>query len=148
MHVPLYQRVALALLRVVAAFVIMQHGAQKLFGAFGGMGPDGGTVQLMSLMGVAGVLEFFVGLLVLVGLFTRPAAFLLAGEMATAYFMAHFPRDFWTVKNSGEPAVLLCFIFLFLAAYGAGQFSLDALLRRRSGSASTEDALTAAGAAE
>jgi putative oxidoreductase len=127
-----YQRVAFTLLRVVAAVVIMQHGAQKLFGALGGVGPNGGTVQLASLMGLAGVLEFFVALLVLLGLFTRPAAFLLSGEMATAYFMSHFPHGFWPVQNRGEPAVLLCFIFLFFAALGGGPYSLDALLFRTS----------------
>jgi putative oxidoreductase len=125
-----YQRVALTLLRVVAALVIMQHGAQKLFGVLGGAGPHGGTVQLASLMGLAGVLEFFGALLVLLGLFTRPAAVLLSGEMATAYFMSHFPHGFWPVQNRGEPAVLLCFIFLFFAAFGGGPYSLDALLFR------------------
>lgn len=144
MPAPLYQRVALALLRIVAPFVMMQHGAQKLFGALGGVGPDGGTVELLSLMGVAGVLEFFVALLVLVGLFTRPAAFVLAGEMAFAYFMAHFPQGFWTVSNRGETPVLLCFIFLFFAAFGAGQFSLDALLARKADPSSSEEAVTAA----
>jgi putative oxidoreductase len=129
---PVYQRVAFTALRVVAAFVLMQHGAQKLFGVLGGVGPNGGTVQLASLMGLAGVLEFFVALLVLLGLFTRPAAFLLSGEMAAAYFMAHFSKSFWPVLNRGEPAVLLCFAFLLFAAFGGGPYSLDALLFRTS----------------
>ena len=144
MHSPLYQRIALALLRIVTAAVMMQHGAQKLFGVLGGMGPNGGTVPLMSQMGLAGVLEFFVALLVLVGLFTRPAAFVLAGEMAAAFFMVHFPRGFWPVQNGGEIPVLLCFIYLFFAAFGAGSFSLDALLARRTGPRAAEESITAA----
>jgi putative oxidoreductase len=140
-----YQRIAYALLRVVAPFVMIQHGAQKLFGAFGGMGPNGGTVPLASLFGVAGVLEVFVASLVLLGLFTRPAAFLLAGEMAVAFFMAHLPRGFWTIQNHGETPVLLCFIYLLFAAFGGGRYSLDALLfsGRRAGTAA-EESMTAA----
>lgn len=144
MHSPLYQRVALALLRIVAPAVMMQHGVQKLFGLLGGFGPDHGTAPLMSIFGLAGVLETFVALLVLVGLFTRPAAFLLAGEMAVAFFMAHFPRDLWPIHNGGETPVLLCFIYLFFAAFGAGSFSLDALLARRSAAESAEAAVHAA----
>lgn len=126
-----YQFIALTLLRAVAALVMMQHGAQKLFGVLGGMGPHHGTVALFSLMGLAGVLETFVAFLVLVGLFARPAAFLLSGEMAVAYFMAHAPRAFWPIQNHGEVPVLLSFIWLFIAAVGAGPYSLDALLLRR-----------------
>jgi putative oxidoreductase len=144
MHSPLYQRLALALLRIFAAAVMMQHGAQKLFGLFGGVGPNGGTVPLMSQFGLAGVLETFVALLVLVGLFTRPAAFLLSGEMAWAFFQAHFPRGFWPIENGGETPVLLCFIFLFFAAFGAGSFSLDALLGRNAEPGVTERSITAA----
>ncbi len=134
-----YQRLAYTLLRIVAPFIMMQHGAQKLFGAFGGFGPNGGTAPLVSLMGLAGVLEVFVAALVLLGLFTRPAAFILAGEMATAYFMAHFPRGFWPIQNHGETPVLLCFIYLMFAAFGGGQYSLDALLFRSQRTASAED---------
>jgi putative oxidoreductase len=130
MQAPLYQRIALALLRIIAAGVMMQHGVQKLFGLLGGVNGQGATVQLMSQFGLAGILETFVALLVLVGLFTRPAAFVLSGEMAVAFFQAHFPRAFWPVQNGGETPVLLCFIFLFFAAFGAGSFSLDALLSR------------------
>ena len=119
------------LLRVVAGLLMLHHGGQKLFGWFGGVGPNGGTVDLMSLMGFAGVLEFFGGLAVLVGLLTRPMAFLLSGEMAVAYFMAHAPHGTWPIQNHGEPAVLFCFIFLFLAAHGAGNWSVDALLMRK-----------------
>jgi putative oxidoreductase len=144
MQAPLYQRLPLALLRIVAAAVIMQHGVQKLFGLLGGFGPDGGTAPLMSQMGLAGVLETFVALLVLVGLFTRPAAFILSGEMAVAFFQAHFPRAFWPVQNGGETPVLLCFIFLFFAAFGAGSFSLDALLSRKTDAKSAEQSISAA----
>jgi putative oxidoreductase len=125
------------LLRIFAGFAFAQHGAQKLFGWFGGMGPEGGTAQLMSLMGLAGTIEFVGGLLIMLGLFTRPIAFLASGEMAVAYFMSHFPRGFWPIENRGEPAVLFCFIFLFLAAHGAGTISLDALLARRRSRGST-----------
>ena len=119
----------LSVLRIVAGFLFMLHGAQKLFG-FPAPMPGGGP-PLMSLLGVGGVLEFFGGLLVLLGLFTRPVAFILAGEMAVAYFMAHAPGGFWPTLNKGEAAVLYCFIFLYLAAAGGGPWSLDSLLRRR-----------------
>jgi putative oxidoreductase len=119
------------LLRIVAGFLFFHHGAQKLLGWFGGVGEGGGTVQLMSMMGLAGVLELFGGLAIMLGLFTRPIAFLLAGEMAVAYFMAHQPNGTWPIQNRGEAAVLFCFIFLFLAANGAGGMSLDSVIRRR-----------------
>ncbi|MFO1505479.1 MAG: DoxX family protein [Lysobacterales bacterium] len=117
--------VLLSLLRIVAALLFMQHGAQKLFGFPGG----GHTVELMSLMGLAGVLEFFGGLLVLLGLFTRPVAFILSGEMAFAYFMVHAHANFWPVINGGDLAVLFCFTFLYLSAAGGGTVSLDRVLR-------------------
>ena len=138
MQAPLYQRLALALLRIVAAGLMMQHGVQKLFGLLGGVNGQGGTVQLMSQFGLAGILETFVALLVLAGLFTRPAAFILSGEMAVAFFQAHFPRAFWPIENGGELPVLLCFVFLFFAAFGAGSFSLDALLARNKESVQAE----------
>jgi putative oxidoreductase len=119
------------LLRIMAGLTFMQHGAMKLFGAFGGMGPSHGTVPLVSLMGLAGVIEFFGGLLIAIGLFTRPVAFLAAGEMATAFFMAHFPKAFFPIQNGGELPVLFCFIWLFFAAHGAGSWSLDAMIARR-----------------
>lgn len=125
------QTIAFTLLRVVAAFIMMQHGAQKLFGALGGIGPQHGGVPLVSLMGLAGVLETFAALLVLVGLFTRPAAFLLSGEMAVAYFKAHAPHGFWPILNHGELPVLFCFLWLYIASVGGGPISLDALLVRR-----------------
>jgi putative oxidoreductase len=117
----------LSLLRAVAGFLLMQHGLEKLFGF-----PAGGhTVHLLSLMGLAGVLECFGGGLVLLGLFTRPIAFILSGEMAFAYFMAHFPANHvWPILNHGGLAVLFCFVFLYLSAAGGGPISLDRALRR------------------
>ena len=106
-----------ALLRVVAGLMFWQHGAQKLFGWLGGRQ----VPELMSQFGLAGVLEFFGGILIIVGLFTRPVAFILAGEMAVAYFQVHAPEGLWPIQNRGEPAVLFAFIFLFFAAHGAGR---------------------------
>lgn len=121
-----------ALLRIVSGFLFMQHGGQKLFGWYGGIGiPEGSG--LPPLMMIAGVLEMFGGLAIMLGLFTRPVAFLLSGEMAVAYFMAHFPNGPMPLQNQGESAVLFSFIFLFLAGNGAGDFSLDTMLRRRRG---------------
>ncbi|HLL14811.1 MAG TPA: DoxX family protein [Pyrinomonadaceae bacterium] len=119
----------LSVLRIVAAFLFMAHGAQKLFGF---LAPPGApTPPLMSQMGIGGVLEFFGGLLLLLGLFTRPVAFILSGMMAVAYFQAHAPKGFWPLQNRGELAVLYCFLFLFFAVAGGGEWSLDRLLRRR-----------------
>jgi putative oxidoreductase len=112
-----------ALLRIVSAFLFLQHGTSKLFG----LPPGQGTVPLFSLFGLAGVLETVGGVLILIGLFTRPVAFVLAGEMAVAYFMAHVPKGHFLspTLNHGEPAVLFCFIFLYFAAAGAGPWSVD-----------------------
>jgi len=93
---------------------------------------DGGRVPITSLPGVAGILETFGGALLLVGLFTRPVAFLLSGEMAFAYFHVHAPHGFWPVLNGGHPAVLFCFVWLYLSAAGPGPWSIDALRARRS----------------
>lgn len=120
------QAITLNLLRIVVGILFMPHGAQKLFGALGGQ-----AVPLASQFGVAGILEFFGGLLILIGLFTRPVAFILAGEMAAAYFMVHAPQGFWPIINQGELAVLYCFVFLYLCASGGGDFSIDGWLRRR-----------------
>ena len=120
-----FSDVTLGLLRIVAGLLFMQHGVQKLFGLFGGVGPNGGTVELMSLMGLAGILETVGGLLIVLGLFTRPVAFLLSGEMAVAYFMAHLPQSFIPIENGGELAALYSFVFLFLSAAGPGAFSID-----------------------
>ena len=118
----------LSVLRIITAFCFMQHGSMKLFG-FPAPFPMG-HVELFSLIGLAGVLEVFGGLLVLIGLFTRPVAFLLSGEMAFAYFMAHAPNGFWPILNHGEAAVLYCFTFLYLAAAGGGPWSVGRLLCR------------------
>jgi putative oxidoreductase len=117
-----------SVLRIVAAFSFMTHGTQKLF-AFPGA-ESRAAVPLASLAGVAGVLETFGGVLLLVGLFTRPVAFLLAGEMAVAYFLRHAPLGFWPLLNRGELAVLYCVIWLYFSAAGPGPWSLSAVLRR------------------
>ena len=129
---PRYSDALLSVLRVVSSLLFMMHGTQKLFGF-----PPTGTpvpsppLSLMSQMGVAGVLEFFGGLLLLFGLLTRPVAFILAGEMAVAYFKSHAPRGFFPIINRGELAVLFCFLFVYFAFAGGGAWSLDRLLRRR-----------------
>lgn len=118
-----YANVFHGLLRIVAALLFMMHGTQKLF-AWPVSEPRD-PVALMSKFGLAGVLEVFGGLLMLLGLFTKPVAFVLAGEMAVAYFTAHIARSIFPILNGGEPAVLFCFIWLFMAAAGPGAFSLD-----------------------
>lgn len=125
-----------SVLRIAAALMFMQPGAMKLFAFPVGIPPDGGTAPLLSQMGVAGVLEVVGGGLLLVGLFTRPVAFVLAGEMAVAYFQFHFPLSFWVVVNNGIPAALYCFVWLYFSAAGPGPWSLDA----RRGGATTESA--------
>jgi len=107
--------------RIAFGLMFMQHGAQKLFGAFGAAG----AAELVSLMGTAGILELFGGGLVLLGLLTRPVAFVLCGEMAVAYWTAHFPRGWVPIENGGELAVLYCFFFLLVAAAGPGAWSVD-----------------------
>jgi len=121
-------RATLALLRIVAGFVLFCPGAVKIFGWFGGL-PAGFT--LTPLLRTAGWMEVIGGPLLMLGLFTRPVAFICSGEMAVAYFHSHFPHGFWPVKNNGQPAVLLCFIFLFLSASGAGPLSIDEWLASR-----------------
>jgi len=98
----------------------------KLFAFPIGMPPNGGTASLLSQIGIGGILETFGGILILLGLFTRPAAFILAGEMAVAYFQFHFPQNVWPVVNGGISAVLYCFVWLYFSAAGAGPWSLDA----------------------
>jgi putative oxidoreductase len=119
----------LSVLRIVAAFVFITHGTQKLFGV--PVLEPKPTVELFSMFGFAGVLETVGGLLLLLGLFTRPVAFLLSGEMAVAYFMTHFPRSFWPMLNNGEHTVRFCFLFLYLAAAGGGEWALDRARARR-----------------
>jgi putative oxidoreductase len=118
-------------LRIVAAFMFMLSGTMKLFAFPAGVPPHGGTVELASQAGLGGILEVFGGLLLLVGLLTRPVAFVLAGEMAVAYFQFHFPQAFWPVMNNGVPAALFCFVWLFFSAAGAGPWSVDAWLKSR-----------------
>jgi putative oxidoreductase len=126
-----FEEPTLALLRVVAGLMFMQHGAQKLFGWLKAPDAPPGTVELMSQMGLAGVLEFFGGLMIVLGLFTRPVAFVLAGQMAFAYFTAHAPQGPVPILNGGELAVLFCFIFFYFSARGGGRYSLDHLMSRR-----------------
>jgi putative oxidoreductase len=122
----------LSVLRIVAALNYMTHGTMKLLHyppAPPGSPPM--NFALLSLPGIAGLLETVGGALLMFGLFTRPVAFLLSGEMAVAYFMVHFPNAFWPATNFGEPAVLYCFIWLYFAFAGAGPWSLDAVIARR-----------------
>jgi putative oxidoreductase len=117
-----------SLLRFVAGLLFVCPGGMKLLGWFGGM-PAG--VKLSPLLTVAGIIELVGGIAILLGIFTRPVAFIASGEMAAAYFIAHFPQGFWPIKSHGEPAVLFCFIFLFFAAAGPGPYSLDRIVRKR-----------------
>lgn len=121
----------LSILRIVASLLFIQHGARKLFGI------PGGHVDLISIgnlftlvPGLAGLLEFFGGILLLLGLFSRPVAFVLSGEMAFAYFMAHLPNGFYPLINHGGMAIMFCFTFLYIAATGPGPWSLDRIRRR------------------
>lgn len=115
----------LGILRIMTGFLYLQHGTAKLFGVPHVAMFDG--LQVWSLMGVAGILELVGGALLLLGLFTRPVAFILSGQMAAAYFMAHAPQGFLPILNGGELAVLYSFLFLYFAAAGGGAFSLDGL---------------------
>ncbi len=117
----------------MAAFTFIQFGMAKIIAFPAAIMPGGGTAPLGSLAGVAGMLETFGGALLLLGLFTRPVAFILSGEMAVAYFMGHAPNGFWTVLNQGTPAVFYCFLFLYLSTAGPGPWSIDALRQRKSG---------------
>jgi putative oxidoreductase len=121
-----YSEAFYALLRIVAGLLFAVHGAQKLFGAFGGQRVVGNT-----MMTAAGVIELAGGLMIALGLFASWAAFLASGEMAVAYFQVHAPKSFWPILNGGELAVLYCFLFLYIAARGSGRYSVDAQMRRR-----------------
>jgi putative oxidoreductase len=123
-----YAPYALAALRIVAALLFIEHGTQKLFG----FPPTDHAIGFaLTMPGIAGILEVLGGALVLVGLFTRPAAFILSGQMAVAYWMAHAPQSPFPVLNHGDGAILFCFIFLYLVFAGPGAFSLDAIVRKR-----------------
>lgn len=113
----------LSLLRIMAALLFIAHGTQKLIGFPAG---ERGIAPLFSIYGLAGILETFGGILLLIGLFTRPVAFVLSGMMAVAYFMAHAPQSFYPVNNGGDAAILFCFVFLYLFTAGPGPWSLDA----------------------
>jgi putative oxidoreductase len=115
-------------MRIVIALLFIEHGAQKLFGF--PVAIEGFSLSLFSLLGLAAILEFFGGLFVLLGLFTRSVAFILSGEMAFAYFKAHALRSFWPVVNQGELAIVYCFVFLFFAFAGGGPWSLDRVMRK------------------
>lgn len=121
----------LSLLRIVSALLFIEFGTAKIFAFPGAVMPGGGTAPLTSLPGIAGTLEAFGGALLLLGLFTRPVAFLLAGEMAVAYFKGHAGHGFWPVLNGGSPAISFCFLWLYLSAAGPGPWSLDALRDRK-----------------
>ncbi|MBI3896108.1 MAG: DoxX family protein [Acidobacteria bacterium] len=120
----------LSILRIVASFLFMQFGTAKLIAFPASIMPDGSTVSIASLIGIAAALEAFGGLLLLFGLFTRPVAFLLSGEMAFAYFIGHAPQGFWPVLNQGTEAIFFTFLWLYLSAAGPGPWSLDAKVRR------------------
>ncbi len=119
----------MSVLRIAAGLLFFEHGTSKLLGFPNLPMPDG--FHLFPLMGLSGILEFLGGGLLALGLFTRPAAFVISGEMAFAYFMVHAPRGFFPILNQGELAVLYCFLFLFFAAAGAGPWSIDELIRKR-----------------
>jgi putative oxidoreductase len=135
---------AVTALRIVTGFLFFQHGYPKLFGSLPGSGEDEGPAEFLSIIWVSGVLEVVGGALILLGLLTRPVAFILAGEMAVAYFWRHAPRGFWPGSNNGELAALYCFVFLYLCAAGGGEWSVDAWLRRRRGAETDHSASTGA----
>jgi len=132
MNMERVREVTFFLLRVVSGLLFLQAGGMKIFDWFGGVPAQfGGHPPIMSQTWIGGVLEFYGGAAILLGFLTQPVAFILSGEMAVAYFQFHQPGGFWPIQNHGEPAVLLCFIFLFFAAHGAGTWSLDAWLGRQ-----------------
>jgi putative oxidoreductase len=130
-----------SVLRIVAAFLFITHGTQKLFGV--PAAEPRAPVELFSLMGLAGILETFGGLLLLLGLFTGPVALLLAFEMAAAYVIAHAPRGAWPLLNAGELPILYGLVWLYFSAAGAGPWSLDALRRDRAVDRRTERRMAA-----
>lgn len=120
---------ALAALRIVAGLLFLAHGVVKVFGFPAGAEP--GQQELLSLFGIGGMIELITGLLLILGLFTRPAAFIAAGQMAVAYWMFHFPRDPYPAVNGGDAAILLCFVFLYIFTAGPGAWSIDNRSERR-----------------
>jgi putative oxidoreductase len=119
----------LSILRIIAGLLILQYGMGKLL-KFPAV-PMFAKVELFSLYGLAGSLELVLGALLIIGLFTRLAAFVLAGEMAVAYFMGHAPRGFYPILNGGDLAIIFCFVFLYLSAAGPGPWSVDAAMRNK-----------------
>ncbi|HMJ54551.1 MAG TPA: DoxX family protein [Polyangiaceae bacterium] len=131
MNIERARHITFFLLRVVAGLLFLEAGGMKIFDWFGGIPAEhGGHPTFLSQTWIGGALEFYGGAAVLLGLFTRPVAFILSGEMAVAYFQFHQPQGLWPIQNQGQPAVLFCFIFLFFAAHGAGDWSLDAMIRK------------------
>lgn len=122
----------LSVLRIVTAFLFIQFGTAKLFALPGPLTHGGSAAPVGSLFWFAGVLESVGGLLLLLGVCTRPIAFVVSGEMAIAYFHSHAPNGFWPLLNGGHPAVQFCFIWLYISSAGPGAWSLDALWRRGS----------------
>jgi putative oxidoreductase len=120
----------LSMLRIAAAYLFIQSGTMKLFG-FPAPLPNGMHIELWSQAGIGGLLEVAGGALLLLGLYTRPVSFILAGEMAIAYFQFHAPKGFWTAVNGGDKAMLFCFLFFYFSAAGAGPWSLDAVIRKK-----------------
>lgn len=118
----------LSLMRIVTGALFMQHGGQKIFGF---PAPQRYEFDLFSMSGIAGSLELFGGFLIVIGLFTRPTAFLLSGLMAFAYFIAHAPQNFWPILNGGELAAMFCFVFLYFTAAGGGKWSVDYLRSKK-----------------
>ena len=116
-----------SLLRIVCGLLFIPLGTMKLFAWPMGMPPNNATAPLLSQIGIGGILEVAGGILLILGLCTRPVAFVLAGEMAVAYFQFHAPSGFWPMMNQGQPAILFCFIYLYLSAAGAGPWSIDAM---------------------
>lgn len=119
-----YSDLLYGVMRIVVGLLFACHGAQKIFGMFGGMDGEGATAEIASLMGLAGIIELVGGVLVLLGLFTSWAAFISSGEMAFAYFMQHAGGGFWPIENRGELAVLYCFVFLYIASRGGGKLAI------------------------
>jgi putative oxidoreductase len=131
------------LLRVVSGLLFFQAGSLKVLGWFGGMpGTSGEGAAFLTQAGIGGLLEFVGGIAIMLGLFTRPVAFILSGEMAVAYWQFHAPGGAWPILNHGEPAVLFCFIFLFMAAYGGGEWSLDRMISNKRKSSKMSGAMS------
>lgn len=119
-----YAPQAYAIMRIVIGLLFFCHGLQKVFGFFGGV--NGAAAPLLTLIGIAGLIELITGALITVGWFTVMASFIASGQMAVAYFSGHLPNGFWPIQNGGEEAVFYCYVFLYMATRGAGLWSIDA----------------------